>query len=1435
MNKNIRIIITYAIVALSIQLTPSVELLSAESKSYIIKYNGNLEQRFAGVNFDFEVSKVFRDEMVNSEKISDQLLSSEAQNLLKMLGNYYEVKIKTSEIDKLNELFQNDESLISITPNHIYSINNVAKTNDSLFSQQWNLKQVNALKAWAKADGNGVIVGVIDTGIDFEHPDLIGALWINSKEDINGNGRFDAWSVNEIRDGVSGDLDGIDNDGNGFIDDVIGYDFVDQDVVNFGDYRDPDPIPEDEGDHGTSVSGIISATTNNEIGIASVAPGARILTSKAFDISGNAEADDIAKAIIYAVLNGAKVLNFSFGERYESPIMYDAIKFAYNAGCVMVTSAGNTGWFGEHYPSIYPEVINVGGTNSMSGRYGRSNYGSFLDLVAPGEQVMTTVAGGDYALVSGTSIAAPHVSAVVAMLFEIDPTLRPSEIHGILAASSYDIGAEGWDVFFGSGILDAYEAVNFVGSSVFMIDSPKNETEFYTDRTPIIDIYGSVATPLFDSYVIKIGRGILPEVWTEVHTENRQKINEKLGSIDISNLMTGKYNVSLFVNLKNKKTIERRMTLNITNENDSAKFEYLNVVSAFANDKRVILIGAKTSKKGTMTLKFRADENDEYTYLKQSKHKSIYHSIEIFSGLIPGQNYQAIAEVITNSGDTLTREFEFSVENDVWTTGNFDPKPYSIHRSYINNNHFDLYGDGNPVFVVNDMSSLNIGTTKIYQYQSGQLVLRDTSAAAWIPVGMGDSNGDGIPEIFATAQFNSVSEQGNFLGDNPFAKQVFKNPIGTSFWGEQMYDLDGKGKKDLIGYRYEVENRHYLVYEHQNGEYKIKTTAELPENLRNVPITRNSAIADFDGDGNLELCIVNTNSNVLIYQYQNGEFNIEWVDSAKKSNSNQFLTSADIDGDGIPEIIHMFAESEVLFQNNEAPSNIWTARVLKSNGHNRYEEIWKEHFYGVKQGFVRTLFSYRNGISSGDLDGEPGDEIIFSPFPNLYVYRYNKQSKEFEKFWWYPSTLSNSALVADIDGNGMNEIGFTTFNSMRFFEYRKGFDGPKIPTNFKGVALDAESGKLTWDMMDDAEMYLVYQLVHDGNNVNAVLIKETTFNELIIQGLTAGGTYEFVLRSFNSTMTDKLSDYTDVAYITAIAPAKFIAAKSTDKNVLEVVFSGYLPHNHLEAGIFLLYDDADKYLTASSSTITSYDSVAIVTFPIDFAPNKNYKLIINPFLDRFDNLVNADSAFFTYTAVPVEDEMFLIKLVFLSQTLLQLEFSEPVESESSSNRSNYVMKPFGEVLFAERSNTDSTLVLLNISQSLRDRGARGFDYTISAYNINSTDGTPITKGPGNTLGFVISSDDLIDTYVFPHPIILSEEPKIFFANLTQFATVKIMSLDGVEIISLIENNGNGGVEWDGRDRQGALIPPGIYTYEVSGKNSDGIEVFTNKNKFVVLP
>ncbi|MFW5659052.1 MAG: S8 family serine peptidase, partial [Bacteroidota bacterium] len=226
-------------------------------------------------------------------------------------------------------------------------------TNDPQLSEQYYHQRIRTESAWDSTQGGGVPVAIIDTGIDQWHPELANKLWINSAEDLNQNGRLD-----------SADLNGIDDDGNGYIDDVIGYDFADQPLLlGGGDDLAPDPDPFDDNGHGTAVSGVIAADANNNYGGAGIAPNTRLMTLRAFTQSGVGEDDDISRAIVYAADNSARVLNLSFGDVYPSQLMQTACQYAYDRGVIIVSSAGNASGDLLAYPSGFGEVIAVSGTS----------------------------------------------------------------------------------------------------------------------------------------------------------------------------------------------------------------------------------------------------------------------------------------------------------------------------------------------------------------------------------------------------------------------------------------------------------------------------------------------------------------------------------------------------------------------------------------------------------------------------------------------------------------------------------------------------------------------------------------------------------------------------------------------------------------------------------------------------------------------------------------------------------------------------------------------------------------------------------------------------------------------------------------------------------------------------------------------------------------
>ncbi len=298
----------------------------------------------------------------------------------------------------------------------------------------WGLSRIFAPEAWMVTHGSSdIVVAVIDSGIDSSIAQLGAALWINPGE-IAGNG--------------------MDDDGNGYVDDINGWDFRDGDNSSlFGTSLHW---------HGTFVAGILAAQPG-EMPIVGVAPGARLMDVRFLDSQNEFSSRDwnlFAEAVDYAVANGADIINLSVYANGRPPsVLERAIERAAQAGVVIVGISGNTHEEGVLYPGKYDDVLAVAAITEDDTRAGFSAWGAEVALCAPGEGVTSFLPGGTTATRSGTSFAAPHVSGTLALILSIYPSLSASQAVDLLLASTIDLGAPGVDESFGLGLIDAWAAV----------------------------------------------------------------------------------------------------------------------------------------------------------------------------------------------------------------------------------------------------------------------------------------------------------------------------------------------------------------------------------------------------------------------------------------------------------------------------------------------------------------------------------------------------------------------------------------------------------------------------------------------------------------------------------------------------------------------------------------------------------------------------------------------------------------------------------------------------------------------------------------------------------------------------------------------------------------------------------------------------------------
>lgn len=327
-------------------------------------------------------------------------------------------------------------------PNYIVSLDVVP--NDPRLPELWGMintgqtggtpdADIDADLAWGVSTGSpGVLVGVIDTGVDYNHPDLAPNIWTNPGE-IPGNG--------------------LDDDGNGFVDDVHGYDFANND----GD-------PFDDNGHGTHVSGTIGAVGNNGIGVVGVNWSVKIMALKFLTSGGSGTTANAVRAVDYATMMGVDLTSNSWGGGGFSQALYDAIANANAHDIAFVAAAGNSSANTDtspHYPSAYdlPNIIAVAATDHNDNLASFSNWGpTTVDLAAPGVDVLSTLPGNSYGQLSGTSMATPHVSGVCALIRAVNPNIPVAQMKNVLL-SSVDVKPSLTGRMVSNGRLNAFFAI----------------------------------------------------------------------------------------------------------------------------------------------------------------------------------------------------------------------------------------------------------------------------------------------------------------------------------------------------------------------------------------------------------------------------------------------------------------------------------------------------------------------------------------------------------------------------------------------------------------------------------------------------------------------------------------------------------------------------------------------------------------------------------------------------------------------------------------------------------------------------------------------------------------------------------------------------------------------------------------------------------------
>lgn len=958
-------------------------------------------------------------------------------------------------------------------PNYIMQLNTLpndpyyrsSRTWGQAYDDLWGLKRINSQAARDTTEGQGVVVAVIDSGVDYNHPDL--------------------------RDNIYRNPDGS----------VKGYDFSDNDT---------DPM--DALGHGTHVAGTIAAQGNNNIGVIGVAPKAKIMPVKIFP---NAYSDVSARGIRYAADNGAKILSNSWGPMFRNPsdpTIEGAIDYAYAKNKVVVFAAGNNNDDVAYYsPNNYSKVIKVSAYTQNDEKCSFSNYGVAIDVAAPGGGYINELGRGDsdkynilstmpdnsdfarqlpmlkisdgYWRLGGTSMACPHVSGLAALLLSKTPTLTNEEVRQIIRVSAYDVGTLGWDLFSGFGRINIFEALKKDSVCSAKITSPLS----YPDLTGVISIYGRAAGAKFSNYKLECGLGTSPQSWRLISAGSSPVQNNILASNWNTVLLSdGQWTLRLTVTDSSGSIYEDRVLVNIRNTFISSPQER-DFISAQGNI--VEIRGTTTQAADFLNYKIEYIPTDDYgVYTGPANTTGITltngGNSPVVNGLLGEFDTNVITKAgiytlrLTTSTSTVTNSHEIAIYLDPLLKKGWPQQiPYSPGVStYMFSTHTiaDVNADGTSEIIIGYENNIYIfqsdgkflpgwpqrigykiqkspvvgdldgdgymeivsGLGQYVWNHDGTLVENwpNLSSSGGEPI-IDDINGDGELEIVLVTygKVDVVDIRGNHLPGWP-------SDIGVVWWGwgysnPAVGDIDKDGKKEIAVVTFNPSNSSQLYICNFNG-----TCRAVGPELQSIGLSL--ALGDLDSDSDLEI-IISSNDKKIYSLHHDGTNVSGWPVilthplgySLRELNSP---TLGDIDSDGRPEII-VGAEDE------RKNSLLYAFRSDGSLVNNGWPIIIDR-----RQTWIKRLHSFFgcSPAAIGDIDLDGNKEIIFSdnsPYLNIRRANVSDVSGIVLRASDLGAQRANMPALADIDGDGKTEVVWVDCNFKVFVWDLPGYyDSTKI-------------------------------------------------------------------------------------------------------------------------------------------------------------------------------------------------------------------------------------------------------------------------------------------------------------------------------------------------------------------------------------------------------
>ncbi len=924
--------------------------------------------------------------------------------------------IEYAEPDYMAELHDVDDSFFEqqwgLTNSgqwHYYIDRRSGDENDKLvFVQGLSGADINAGELLNNPPDNTetVVVAIMDTGVDLDHPDLAEKIWHNPRE-IPANEK--------------------DDDNNGYIDDINGWDFAASEDVVAIDSEDNDPT--DYYGHGSHCAGIVASITGNGTGISGISDRSEIMALKILPWPLMSK---VGRALIYAADNGADVINMSFGFPFYSYFLEDAILYARSKGVVLVASTGNSGIVEYNYPAASPYTIAVGASSDSDLVTGFSTYGNHMDLCAPGEAILSLradttdmygdhepqvhIIGENYYLSSGTSMAAPHVVGAAAVLLSISPGLTPDAVQEVLQQTAKDYidpygtgeNYPGWDIYSGHGRIDLGNAINNLPSIRTKIFAPGcNEVV-----RGVVEVTGIADGNDFQSYVLEYGEGKSPDNWNQI----------VFSGLPVTDELLGNWN-----------------TLGLS---------------------------------GTYTLRLSSGTQNVYT-------RTVFIANSAAANIMTPKNYDTVSNIVEIMANAFAPDFthfelqfgegEEPTSWEMIAAGSVPLKNSKITDYIVEGLAEGLYSIRLAVYSDSKLASEDIVTFYVKSRYAGDDAWRiEVDGPLGILANYGDFDRDGVNEILAGSGngFRIYNPDGA-IDDNPILPVM---PDGNYIIPPAVGDVNGDGFDDFAV----IESDQPRLFIYRSNDTIAEITLDWRPDLDDFFALEHDFpkvfLKDIDGDGSDEIHVVRNPSimpGALIYrnngeqiasfegaiEYLPADLNRDGTDEIYTYyNGASILIQSDIDGNAVDTLELRADGAPVLCKGITAfdvdRDGLLELALFCDNSNTGYWLFVIESGLQLKPGWPRNLnlrsFLVPSVPTFADIDLDGDVEILCSyyDFSVSYVLVWNLDGSSFIPgspdglFATTPSPgILNMLTVADVSGDGLPEV-IASCNYDLFFTYR---------------------------------------------------------------------------------------------------------------------------------------------------------------------------------------------------------------------------------------------------------------------------------------------------------------------------------------------------------------------------------------------------------------